>query len=145
MLYCVIPVIVYVFPLLVCPYANILAEKNMYLFYMLDHNIRRKHEHVRERGVLYLQLIPLTTERATSLALSSYTCLVLISHPNTLSFIPAKIKEIGIEEVRNLRKPYHFQRFLLQNHALIHYFGLKLKGKNKVGISRGFRGKNKDS
>ncbi|WVZ17960.1 hypothetical protein V8G54_005282 [Vigna mungo] len=55
------PVIVCVFPLLVCPYAKM------------------------------LELTPLTTERATSLIPSSYTCFVLHFSPNTLSKVYVSI------------------------------------------------------
>lgn len=48
-----------------------------------------KEEKARERNS---QLMPLTTERATSLAASSYTCLVEQSDLNTLSIAKRKSK-----------------------------------------------------
>lgn len=44
--------------------------------------------------MLHLQLMPLTTERATSLAASSYTCFVLHSPRKTLSITGSKKKTV---------------------------------------------------
>lgn len=89
MVYSVIPIMVYVFPLLVCPYAKTVANKNILSFYMNNRGWRmqskEKNFFKKNKRTLYSQLIPLTTESATSLAPSSYTCLVEQSVLNTLS------------------------------------------------------------
>lgn len=88
--YSVIPLMVYVFPLLVCPYAKMLAKETIIIFSSFANKfqvIRLQYKvHLECRGeMLYSQLIPLRTERATALAASSYTCFVEQSQRNTRS------------------------------------------------------------
>lgn len=92
--YSVIPLMVYVFPLLVCPYAKMLADQ------IGNQRPNRPGQSCQYRSFMDVQayergktkgkknnsqLMPVRTERATSLAASSYTCLVWMSVLNTLS------------------------------------------------------------
>lgn len=86
--YSVIPLMVYVFPLLVCPYAKMLAGEIIHPLKIPQVEVVKEYKKIENKDKkIYSQLIPLRTERAISLAPSSYTCFVGQFCPNTLSII----------------------------------------------------------
>jgi len=101
----VMPLMVYVFPLLVCPYAKMLADQicptevvNVEIPWTF---ILMKEEKQIKGTKKNSQLMPLRTERATSLAASSYTCFVGLSFLNTRSTEKKKKTQGGSTEGRN--------------------------------------------
>jgi len=67
---------------------HLLKRKTGSVSYCIQHALRKEISLQKEdekTGKFYLQLMPLTTERAISFVPSSYTCLVVQSPENTLS------------------------------------------------------------
>ena len=76
---------VYVFPLLVCPYANIVAETLKHISHLLINPSKSYKQNKTILVIEHLPLMPIRADNATFLTPFSYTSSVTLSGPNTLS------------------------------------------------------------